>query len=70
MKYIIGHSDELTEIEFMESVKRPLWQRINNSFIKTYKPVIDDAPYRIFNSMVEYRRWCQKNLPGWLGYGK
>ena len=36
------------------------------SFIKTYKPILDDAPSRSFNSTAEYRRWCEQNLrTGW-----
>jgi hypothetical protein len=31
-------------------------------------PVVDDAPYRIFDTMAEYRKWANDNLPVWLGY--
>lgn len=37
-------------------------------FVRTYKPVLDDAPYRVFDSMAEYREWCEANLPKYLGY--
>ena len=37
-------------------------------FVRTYKPVLDDAPYRIFDSMKDYRKWCEKALPRYLGY--
>jgi hypothetical protein len=40
------------------------------AFIKTYKPVLDDAPYRSFDTLAEYRQWCEENLPSWLGYGR
>ena len=56
--------------EFEAAAKRPLSVRLNYSFIKTYKPVLDDAPYRSFDSMEQYRNWCEKNLPKWLGYGR
>lgn len=71
MTYIIGRVDERTlmEIEFEASIRRPLPLRIDNSFIKTYKPVMDDKPYRTFDTTKDYRRWCRKNLPEWLGYG-
>jgi len=71
MKYIVGRADEKTlmEIEFEASVKRPLSLRIENCFIKTYKPVMDDESYRIFETTKDYRRWCRENLPDWLGYG-
>lgn len=56
--------------EFEAAARRSLEDRLNYSFIHTYKPVLDDATYRSFESMEEYRRWCAKNLPDWLGYGR
>ena len=56
--------------EFEAAAKRPLPLRWKYSFIKTYRPVLDDAKYRSFDTMVEYRRWCEENLPSWLGYGR
>ena len=56
--------------EFEAAARRPLAQRMRYAFIKTYKPVLDDAPYRAFDSMAEYRQWCEANLPEWLGYGR
>ena len=56
--------------EFEAMARRPLSQRIKYGFIKTYKPVLDDEPYRSFESMAEYREWCEKHLPKWLGYGR
>ena len=56
--------------EFEAAARRPLAQRMRYAFIKTYKPVLDDASFRSFNSMEEYRQWCQANLPSWLGYGR
>ena len=44
--------------------------RMRYAFIRTYKPVLDDAPYRSFDSMEDYRRWCEENLPVWLGYAR
>ena len=58
------------ETEFEAAARRPLRQRFRYAFIRTYKPVLDDAPYRSFNSMAEYRAWCEANLPSWLGYGR
>ncbi|GEM_PF-1321231 len=57
-------------IDFEAAARRPLAQHIHNSFIKTYKPVLDDAPYRSFATMAEYRAWCAEALPEWLGYGR
>jgi hypothetical protein len=56
--------------EFEAAAKRPLEQRMRYAFIKTYKPVMDDAPYRTFDTTADYRRWCEENLPSWLGYGR
>ena len=56
--------------EFEAAAKRPLALRWRYSFIHTYKPVLDDAKYRSFDSMDDYRCWCEENLPEWLGYGR
>jgi hypothetical protein len=56
--------------EFVAAARRPLETRLRYAFIRTYKPVLDDAPYRSFGSLDEYRRWCEANLPRWLGYGR
>ncbi|MGE0606935.1 MAG: hypothetical protein AB7O62_07570 [Pirellulales bacterium] len=56
--------------EFEVAARRPLEQRFKYAFIKTYKPVLDDAKYRSFESMEEYRQWCERELPSWLGYGR
>ena len=55
--------------EFEAASRRPLETRMRYAFIRTYKPVMDDASYRSFDSMEEYRKWCEDNLPSWLGYG-
>ena len=57
------------EAEFEAAARRPLRQRLRYAFIHTYKPVLDDASYRSFDSLAEYRAWCRDNLPSWLGYG-
>jgi len=56
--------------EFEAAARRPLEMRMRYAFIKTYKPVLDDASYRSFDTMEDYRRWCEENLPSWLGYGR
>ncbi|MBN1607266.1 MAG: hypothetical protein JW940_11580 [Polyangiaceae bacterium] len=57
------------EREFEAAARRPLRQRFKYAFIHTYKPVLDDARFRAFDSTREYRQWCDQNLPGFLGYG-
>jgi hypothetical protein len=63
-------SEELKEWEreFDAASRRSLRQRMEYSFIHTYKPVMDDVPYRSFDTMDDYRRWCRENLPAYLGY--
>jgi len=56
--------------EFEAAARRPLEQRMRYAFIKTYKPVLDDARFRAFETMEDYRRWCARELPEWLGYGR
>ena len=56
--------------EFEAAARRPLSTHIRYSFIHTYKPVLDDAPYRSFDTTEAYRRWCEENLPDWLGYAR
>ena len=56
--------------EFEAAARRPLETRFRYAFIHTYKPVLDDAPFRAFDTTASYRRWCEENLPDWLGYGR
>ena len=56
--------------EFEAAGARPLETRLRYAFIRTYKPVLDDEPYRAFSTMEDYRRWCEQWLPDWLGYGR
>jgi hypothetical protein len=56
--------------DFDAAGRRSIELHIRNSFIHTYKPVLDDAEYRSFDTMEEYRRWCKENLPAWLGFNR
>jgi hypothetical protein len=58
------------EEEFAAAARRPLRQRLRYAFIHTYKPVLDDAPFRAFDTMEQYRSWCEQALPSWLGYAR
>jgi hypothetical protein len=66
------HNEEQTAEEFREQcrrqMQRPLALRIHYGFYRLYKPVLDDAPWRSFNSLAEYRAWCEASLPEYLGY--
>jgi hypothetical protein len=65
-------SDQQTEELFLEQCRRqmarPLALRVRYGFFRTYKPVLDDAPWRAFDSMTEYRAWCEHHLPEYLGF--
>ncbi len=56
--------------EFEAAAQRSLETRMRYAFIRTHKPVLDDASYRAFDTMEDYRRWCAEHLPDWLGYGR
>lgn len=57
-------------LEFDAAARRPLEMRLNYAFIRTYKPTLDDSDYRSFDTMEDYRLWCEQHLPDWLGYGR
>jgi hypothetical protein len=65
-------TEEQAEEAFREQCRRqmarPLELRIRYGFYRVYKPVLDDAPWRAFDSMAAYRAWCEANLPEYLGY--
>ena len=71
MVYWIGTADErsVRAAEFMHALTRPVRERVERGWVHTYKPMIDDAPYRVFEAMSEYKAWCEQ-LPPWLGYGR
>lgn len=56
--------------DFEAAKRRNLKERLAYAFVHTYKPVLDDEPFRAFDTMEEYRNWCETKLPKWLGYGK
>ena len=73
MKHIQDIAPDIAKewlVEFEAAAKRPLKMRLKYAFIHTYKPVLDDAVYRSFNTLEDYRQWCDKNLPSWLGYAR
>ena len=56
-------------MDFEAAQRRSLTEHLQRSRIKTYKPVLDDRPWRAFKTTAEYRQWCNDELPAWLGYG-
>ena len=68
----VPSEDEVREWreEFKAAARRPLRTRFLYAFVRTYKPVLDDATYRSFDSLEQYRTWCAAALPRWLGYAR
>ena len=52
------------------NLRRSVEERMHYGFCYVYKPVLDDAPWRSFDSTADYRKWCRENLPEYLGYGE
>ena len=57
------------EADFEAASRRSLRTRLRYAFVHTHKPVLDDASFRAFDTMAQYREWCAQELPDWLGYG-
>ena len=68
MKQSDQQADEAFRDQCRRQMERPLEDRIKYGFYRVYKPVLDNAPWRSFNSTAEYRAWCEANLPEYLGY--
>ena len=68
--YRIGKLSEKEQFQFdfEDGLSRNVEERIRLGFISMKLPVMDDLPFRIFNTMEDYRRWAGENLPSWLGY--
>jgi len=68
--YQIGRISEEQQLsfDFADGLSRTVYERIILGFITMKLPVIDDAPYRIFSTTKEYRKWANENTPAWLGY--
>ena len=68
MKQSDQEAEEIFREQCRRQMARPLALRIKYGFNRVYKPVLDDAPWRSFDSTAEYRDWCAKNLPEYLGF--
>jgi hypothetical protein len=56
--------------DFEAAARRPLTLRLRYAFIHTHKPGLDDGGFRAFDTLADYRTWCETQLPAWLGYGR
>ena len=68
MRQTERQAEEAFREQCRRQMDRPLHLRIKYGFYWTYKPVMDDAPWRSFDSTAAYRAWCEANLPEYLGY--
>lgn len=59
---------EQLELDIKDTLSRSAIQRMEMGLFQIKIPVIDNMPYRIFDTIQEYRLWANKNLPKWLGY--
>jgi len=50
-----------------EYLKLSVGERIRRGFYSAEESMIDNTPWRSFNSMAEYRTWCEANRPDVLG---
>lgn len=68
--YKIGRmtEEELVMLDFEDGLSRTVEERIRLGFMPFKLPVIDDMPYRIFNTIEEYREWSRENLPPYPRY--
>ena len=54
---------------FEASMNRSLEERIKHGFFRTFRPVLDEGPgIRMWDTMEDYKHWCDTVLPEWLGY--
>jgi hypothetical protein len=64
-------NDDLTDFKQQceRSLQRSVEERMHYGFCYVHTPVMDDAPWRSFESTAAYRKWLRENLPAHLGYG-
>jgi hypothetical protein len=68
MKQTDEQAAEAFREQCRRQMNRPLALRIKYGFYRVYKPALDDAPWRSFNSTAEYLAWRETNLPAYLGF--
>lgn len=63
-----GNDEEAWREQCRRGLERDVMTRIKYGFCHVHKPVLDDVPCRSFATMAEYRAWCERELPAYLGY--
>jgi hypothetical protein len=68
--YRIGRmtEEEQLRLDFIDGLSRTVEDRISLGFIPLRIPVMDEMPYRIFETVAAYRAWSEDKLPRFLGY--
>jgi hypothetical protein len=68
----VSTHEEAEDLAFREQCRRqmarPLEARMKYGWCRVNRPVLDTPGTRIFSSTQEYREWCSKNLPAYLGF--
>ncbi len=72
LTYHIGKptEDEQVLLDFRDGLARSVDDRISLGLIPLALPVINDVPYRVFESLECYRAWADRELPRYLGYAR
>ncbi len=68
----MGHADSPEDFrrQCLRQLARPLADRIRFGFFRNPNPVRDAGGNRSFESMPEYRRFCEASYPSYFGYAR
>ena len=68
--YKIGRPEEIEQqmLDFRDGLSRTVAERVRLGLVLMKLPILNDAPYRIFDTMEEYRLWAERHLPPYLGF--
>ena len=68
--YVIGRPSEEAQmmLDFQDGLSRSVDERIGLGIIPLRLPVMEDAPYRVFESLHDYRAWAERTIPRYFGY--
>jgi hypothetical protein len=68
--YKIGKSSEIEQLmlDYEDGLSRTVHERISLGLLPLNLPVVNQAAYRIFETLEDYRLWSDTNMPAYLGY--
>lgn len=63
-------ADEIREFreQCRRQMARPIESRMKYGFCRVNRQGLDRPGTRVFRSTADYREWCARNLPAYLGY--